>query len=692
MKEKLRGNTIRLPFLLAATLLFMVMCFTSSAFAYDQPSGTGTLEDPYQIGTLDELYWFVDYVNASTLTDDEKLNAHNAVLTADIVVNNGVMSEETNSSRVAHWTSIKNYNAVFDGQGHTISGIYFDDYYTDTYSGTGFISNTKSESAEIKNLGIINSYFTSYNTYLGAICGYSYGTIENCYNNSTVYGIEREGTPSPRAGHVGGICGYSENSIINCYNMGNVSNSVGTYAAGICSHYMGTEIINCYNTGNISAKRCAAGIYAYRNSAQINNVEYCYNTGNITVEGDSVYKTQAGGISATLSYTTIRYCYNLGDIESNSSKSDARAGGILCRGDFAPNATIENCYNQGYISAKSSDGAAYAGGIVSDLYTSVVIENCYNYSGLLASGTTARAAGHIAGNDDSGTVINCYSREGSTVSGVNGTPIAVEAFSNGEVTYLLNESVSGATTWYQNIDLGEADVLPTLDNSHYRVYYDAATDTYSNSTDVMSGICGGGKYGVNLLYLLNTSTQTLEITGSGEMADYTEDTAAPWAEYSTYIKYIIVSESAQLDDHAFDGCDGIEVVYCYESSPADEYFSGNSSVTRKYVVDESTLRVADLDTEARTFTVAVNTDEFGGTGAKYLDEVKVIVNNNDEDMGVTNYSDDETDSKYINFDVSCTEGTEEIVEIRGEVIAKNFPDDEGLLYYVTDIYDLVTGA
>ena len=685
MEEKLGGNALKLHFLLAATLLFMVMCFTSSAFADDQPSGTGTVEDPYQIGTLDELYWFVDYVNASTLTDDEKLNAHNAVLTADIVVNNGVMSGETNPSRVVHWTSIKNYNAVFDGQGHTISGIYFDDYYTDTLDGAGFISNTKSESAEIKNLGIINSYFTSYNVYLGSICGRNYGRIENCYSNSTVYGTESdEQFISRKTDYAGGICGYSTNNIISCYNMGNVSNSGGDYAAGICAYYMGTEIIDCYNTGNISSKRYAAGIFAYRNSSQINTVEYCYNTGNIT-------GTHIGGITAVSTDTMIRYCYNLGDIESNSSSTStaAGAGGISYN---SPDFTIENCYNQGYISAKSTQGSAYAGGIVCNLASSAVIENCYNYSGLLASGTTARAAGHIAGYGSSGTVINCYSREGSTVSGVNGTPIEVEAFSNGEVTYLLNESVSGGTTWYQNIDLGEADALPTLDNSHYRVYYDASTDTYSNSTDVMSGICGGGRYGVNILYLLNTATQTLEITGSGEMADYTEDTAAPWAEYSTYIKYIVVSESAQLDDHAFDGCNGIEVVYCYESSPADEYFSGDSSITRKYVVDENTLKIADLDTEARTFTVTVNTEEFGGTGAKYLDEVKVIVNNNDEGMGVTNYSDDETDSKYINFDVSCTEGTEDIVEIRGEVIAKNSPEDEGLLYYVTDIYDLSTGA
>lgn len=675
MEEKLGGNALKLHFLLAATLLFMVMCFTSSAFADDQPSGTGTVEDPYQIGTLDELYWFVDYVNASTLTDDEKLNAHNAVLTADIVVNSGVMSEETNPSRVVHWTSIKNYNAVFDGQGHTISGIYFDDVYTDTFNGGGFIANTKTQSAKIENLGIINSYFTSYDKYLGAICGYSLGTVESCHNSSTVYGTQSEGTTNLTAEYVSGICGYSQNSsIINCYNTGKITNIFGS-TAGICGYSQYTNIIYCYNAGNIYASVRAGGICA---SFRYGTIECCYNTADIDATRDSGYEisARAGGIvGAGGNVTYIINCYNLGGYSStviavNPSRpayayAYAYAGGIC--GSINANGRIENCFNYSKHGGKAYAEAskiqeAYVGGIVAyiEFDNNDIVNNCYSYN--------------IDG------------------SGINGTVTTAEEFLSGEITYLLNESVSGATTWYQNIDLGEADALPTLDNSHYRVYYDASTDIYSNSTDVMSGICGGGRYGVNILYLLNTATQTLEITGSGEMADYTEDTAAPWAEYSTYIKYIVVSESAQLDAHAFDGCDSIEVVYCYEGSPADEYFSGDSSITRKYVVDENTLKIADLDTEARTFTVTVNTDEFGGTGAKYLDEVKVIVNNNDEGMGVTNYSDDETDSKYINFDVSCTEGTEDIVEIRGEVIAKNSPEDEGLLYYVTDIYDLSTGA
>ena len=140
-----------------------------------------------------------------------------------------------------------------------------------------------------------------YNVYLGSICGRNYGRIENCYSNSTVYGTESdEQFISRKTDYAGGICGYSTNNIISCYNMGNVSNSGGDYAAGICAYYMGTEIIDCYNTGNISSKRYAAGIFAYRNSSQINTVEYCYNTGNIT-------GTHIGGITAvSVSYTHLQ--------------------------------------------------------------------------------------------------------------------------------------------------------------------------------------------------------------------------------------------------------------------------------------------------------------------------------------------------------------------------------------------------
>lgn len=86
----------------------------------------------YEIGTADELYAFAAIVNNGQ-------NTINAILINDIVVNKGTVSE--NSSNVRVWEPIAEgsinhesrrlsdndnlYLGVFDGNGKTISGLYY---------------------------------------------------------------------------------------------------------------------------------------------------------------------------------------------------------------------------------------------------------------------------------------------------------------------------------------------------------------------------------------------------------------------------------------------------------------------------------------------------------------------------------------------------------------------------------------
>ncbi len=73
--------------------------------------GTGTADDPYQISSAAELYWFAAYVN------EDNTDAC-AVLTKDIDL--GGEDEP--------WTpiGINSYTGTFDGRGHTISGLYYE--------------------------------------------------------------------------------------------------------------------------------------------------------------------------------------------------------------------------------------------------------------------------------------------------------------------------------------------------------------------------------------------------------------------------------------------------------------------------------------------------------------------------------------------------------------------------------------
>ena len=115
-------------------LLVTAMAMPKMAWAEikpKQPSGKGTADSPYQIGTAEELYWFAALVNGELEGVSQNTSA-NAVLTADITVNNDVLYSDgtlnENYSNFITWTPIgyfESYTGTFDGQGHTISGLYF---------------------------------------------------------------------------------------------------------------------------------------------------------------------------------------------------------------------------------------------------------------------------------------------------------------------------------------------------------------------------------------------------------------------------------------------------------------------------------------------------------------------------------------------------------------------------------------
>ncbi|MEI3162319.1 MAG: GLUG motif-containing protein [Lachnospirales bacterium] len=83
-------------------------------------------------------------------------------------------------------TAYVNYIGTFDGQNHTISGLYFNN------SNTQWVGSFGKIGLEVKNTTIgklgakIDSYFNG-NVEVSSICGYSYySTIENCYSTGTV--------------------------------------------------------------------------------------------------------------------------------------------------------------------------------------------------------------------------------------------------------------------------------------------------------------------------------------------------------------------------------------------------------------------------------------------------------------------------------------------------------------------------
>lgn len=232
---------------------------------YDM-DGDGSKDAVYEISNAGQLYWFAGLVNG-TLSGVTQNTSANAVLTADIVVNENVLKPDgtLNEGTFKEWTPIGNtcngsyspYTGIFEGQNHTISGLYFKKENT---SEVGFFGYN---GGKISNVGILDSYFCGFSQ-VGGVCGYNSSTITNCYNKGVVDGT------ADGASSFGGVCGCNLGILTNCYNTGIVSGQL--FVGGVSGNNNGT-ITNCYNTGIVKGQSFVGGVSG-NNSRTITNCYY----------------------------------------------------------------------------------------------------------------------------------------------------------------------------------------------------------------------------------------------------------------------------------------------------------------------------------------------------------------------------------------------------------------------------------
>lgn len=246
-------------------------------------NGNGTAENPYQITSAAELYWFAGLVNG-TLTDVTKNSSACAKLMNDITVNNNLLdrityktdddgnltNEVANGGNFISWTPIgaanNGYLGTFDGNGKTISGLFFNDSQK---SHVGLFDNIYM--ATIRNVGVVDSYFFGEH-YVGGVCAFGVdGTITGSYNTGVVSG----------EGCVGGVCGTGSS----------------------------VTITDSYNTGSVSGNDDVGGVFGYGENCTINNCYYLKAEGTdlggingADVEGQAEGKTAAQFASGEVAY------------------------------------------------------------------------------------------------------------------------------------------------------------------------------------------------------------------------------------------------------------------------------------------------------------------------------------------------------------------------------------------------------
>ena len=384
---------------------------------YDM-DGDDSKDAVYEIGNAGQLYWFAGLVNG-TLSGVKQNTSANAVLTKDIVVNKNVLKPDgtVNEGTFKEWTPIATsaspYTGIFEGQNHTISGLYFNQ--ENSYDIGLFGRNN----GKIANAGILDSYFYG-TSKVGGVCGNNYtGTITNCYNTGSVSGL----------GTLGGVSGYNYTGrITNCYNTGNVSGSSG-FVGGVSGDNSKGTIINSYNAGSVSGLEYVGGVSGDNDTGSITD---CYNIGSVSGSEGNV-----GGVNGNNNGGTITNSYNAGSV----SGIERYVGGV----NGWNTGTITNCYNVGSVS-----GSGYVGGV--NGWNTGTITNCY-YDSTVYTGAAI--------GNDKGTTKKV---EGKTI----------DEFKTGEIAYLLSQGCTidevtyDGTIWGQTIG---KDTYPTLGGA--KVYKNA---------------------------------------------------------------------------------------------------------------------------------------------------------------------------------------------------------------------------
>lgn len=327
---------------------------------WDGTSDTSWYDDEeteFHISTPEQLAGMAAIVNTGKTMEGKTF-----ILDNDIYLNDVSTYDEWETTPPENeWISFKEFSGTFQGENHSIIGMYstsgglfenvtngcvselnLDDIYInyslrDYTNGVAITTNrtyttligglvnctNKSLVAKCYVQGIINSNATikvrvssvsvglSYEACIGGVVGNSNSDeIIDCYSNTDIIhnsdcnrfyysGSEERSLEISHFESTGGICGYSNSYVINCINNGNIKAN-HAYVGGICGQ-SDKIITNCKNCGEIDISSLYTGGICGKNNEKVLN---CYNTAKI----------QGSGICGISSDGVIENVYNIGEI------------------------------------------------------------------------------------------------------------------------------------------------------------------------------------------------------------------------------------------------------------------------------------------------------------------------------------------------------------------------------------------
>ena len=495
----------------------------------------------YQIKNAGNLYWFAALVNG-TLTDGTAQNlSANAVLVNDITVNTGVLNADgtlaSDTSAFKAWTPIvgnsypNNYAGTFDGQNHTVSGLYFNDSSANKIGLFGHLGS----SGKISNVGVVDSYFCGYQ-FVGGVCGAKYGAMENCYSASTVSGTES----------VGGVCGNNFNGkLLNCYNTGAVIGT-GWYIGGVCGIVNnGGTIQNCYSTGTVggSSDSSVGGVCGMNNRG--GTISNCYfdsskcdknavglhNNGTVEkTEGKTTTQFESGEVAYLLNRGvtngTQKWYQTIGEDSLptlNNTHGTVYYGYSDCNGSerIYTNDPLYDTTEHSVVNGFCTKCGEYeAAELIDGVYQIKNAGNLYWFAALVNGTLTDGTAQNLSANavlvNDITVNTGVLNADGTLASDTSGFRVWTPIKGNGYPDYYegtfdgQNHTVSGL--YFNDSGVMSIGLFGALDTKG-KISNVGVVDSYFCGYEVVGGVCGA-KYGaVENCYSASTVSGTDSVGG-----------------------------------------------------------------------------------------------------------------------------------------------------------------------------------
>jgi len=318
-------------------ILFLVISSNLCAQIADSPAlGDGSAGNPFQIATLNNLFW---------ITQNSNQWDKNYIQMVDIDASTS-SSWDGGAGYLPIGDNVTKFIGSYDGQNFKITNLFIN-RSTKNYVGLfGYTVGATISNVKLESVSIVGS------TYVGGLIGRqetytSY--VTNSYSNGSVHGVN----------YVGGLIGEQfTGNVTDCNSAGTVGGE--SYVGGLVGQQYQSVVTNCYSTCSVtSTVEFVGGLTAYHYFA---TTDKSYSTG--TINGVS----HVGGLIGMEngSSATITNCYSVGDVIA----SGAAVGGLI--GEQGNDANASKCYSSGEVT-----GASYVGGLIGKIMNTGSATDCF---------------------------------------------------------------------------------------------------------------------------------------------------------------------------------------------------------------------------------------------------------------------------------------------------------------------------